>query len=215
MNNYSKMNFYMPNDYAYLNGMTMQNVPAQNMKSGQMQNMQILQNQKQAQMMNEGSYPMPNQQKKQKVVQNMPDKKLQKKLAMQAGDNMNFNKCNYEQKIDPNNLYDVYGGFIRGNMFPDLFNQYKLDKPFDIEPMNEQAELLTYIDAYGFAAHDLNLYLDNNPDDRDMIKLFNEYTDQANKVMAEYESKYGPLFVDASNTYPWAWNKSPWPWENK
>lgn len=196
MNNYSNMNFYMPNDYAYLN---------------QMQN-----EMPQASMMNQGK----NQMSKQKPMGQKPDNvnidpKLKQKLAAQAGDNMNFNKCNYNQQIDPNNVYDVYGGFIRGNMFPDLFNQYKLNKPFDIQPMNEQAELLTYLDAYSFAAHDINLYLDNNPNDRDMIKLFSEYTDQANKILAEYESKYGPLFVDASTTYPWAWNNSPWPWENK
>ena len=37
------------------------------------------------------------------------------------------------------------------------------------------------------------------------------------KVLKEYESKYGPLFVtsDATLTYPWAWNQLPWPWENK
>ena len=100
-------------------------------------------------------------------------------------------------------------------MFPDLYNTYKNSKPFEIQPMNEQVELLTYLDAYSFAAHDLNLYLDNNPNDRDMIRLFAEYTNKANQIQREYEQKYGLLFVDASTTYPWAWNDSPWPWENK
>lgn len=140
---------------------------------------------------------------------------LKQKLSAQAGNNMNFNVANYNQSLNPNNLYDFYGGFIRGNMFPDLYNQYKIERPFEIEAMNEQAELLTYVDAFCFAAHDLNLYLDNNPNDRDMIEQFNKFTAEANKYTKEYEKKYGPLFVDASNTYPWAWNKSPWPWENK
>ena len=100
-------------------------------------------------------------------------------------------------------------------MFKDLYNQYKINKPFEIEPMNEQAELLTYLNAYSFAAHDLNLFLDNNPNNRDGIRLFNEYTQKANELRNEYERKYGPLLVDASTTYPWAWNNSPWPWENK
>ena len=51
--------------------------------------------------------------------------KLSQKLSVQAGDNMNFNKCGFDGKTSPNKLYDVYNGFIRGNMFPDLFNQYK------------------------------------------------------------------------------------------
>ena len=98
--------------------------------------------------------------------QEMPrDNALTMKLAQQAGDNMNFNKCGFNGDANPNNLYDVYNGFIRGNMFPDLFNQYKISKPFDVRPMNEQAELLTKVDAYSFAAHDVALYLDTHPND--------------------------------------------------
>jgi len=143
------------------------------------------------------------------------DQKLKQKLAMQAGDNMNFNVSDYNQSLNPNKLYDFYEGFIRGNMFPDLYNQYKVTGPFDIAPKNEEEDLLTYIDAYSFAAHEMNLYLDNNPNDRDMIEAFKKYTNEANKYINEYEKKYGPLFVDASTTYPWAWNESPWPWEGR
>ena len=50
-----------------------------------------------------------------------------------------------------------------------------------------------------------------------MIDLFNQYKNEANKMKTEYESKYGPLLLnsESTNTYPWAWNKCPWPWENK
>ena len=131
--------------------------------------------------------------------------------------NYNFNKCNYVQQSNPNNVYDVYAGFIRGNMFPDLYNQYKVQRPFDVEPMNEQARLLTCVDSLCFAAHDLNLYLDTHPQDKDMIELFNQYRVESNKAIQQYESQFGPLFVDsdASMNYPWAWNQSPWPWENQ
>ena len=130
--------------------------------------------------------------------------------------NLNFNNCNYDQ-AGVQNLYDAYAGFIRGNMFPDLYNEYKVSKPFNIEPLNEQAEMLTNIDALCFAAHDLNLYLDNFPNDKKMIELFNQYRVQSNKLIEQYETKFGPLFVssDANNTYPWAWDNRPWPWENK
>lgn len=133
----------------------------------------------------------------------------------QANNNYNFNKCTYDQ-VNVQNLYDAYAGFIRGNMFPDLYNEYKVTKPFNIEPLNEQAEMLTSIDALCFASHDLNLYLDNFPDDRKMIELFNQYRVQANKMVEEYEKKFGPIFVnsDATNTYPWSWDNRPWPWEN-
>ena len=128
---------------------------------------------------------------------------------------MNFNKCDYNGKTGPNDLYDVYNGYIRGNMFPALFNQYKLERPYEIKPLNAQAEMLTKVSAYGFATHDLNLYLDTHPDDRDMVNLFKEFSSDFKRAYNEYERQFGPLFVDDSETYPWAWNDTPWPWENK
>ena len=141
------------------------------------------------------------------------DINLINKLKKQAGDNMTFNMCGYNGDADPGNLFDVYNGFIRGNMFPDLYNQYKITRPYDVKPMNEQAELLTKVDAYCFAAHEVNLYLDTHPNDRDMINLFKELTLDSKTAIDEYEKEYGPLFVDSSVSYPWAWNNSPWPWE--
>lgn len=147
-------------------------------------------------------------------MMNMPS--IQNKQNNQSNElNYNFNKCTYEQ-ANVQNLYDAYAGFIRGNMFPDLYSEYKVSKPFNIEPLNEQAEMLTSIDALCFASHDLNLYLDNFPDDRKIIELYNQYRIQANKMVEEYEKKFGPIFVnsDATNTFPWAWDNRPWPWEN-
>lgn len=120
-----------------------------------------------------------------------------------------FNNTNKEPK-----LFDPYVGFISGNMFPDLYNAYKLSNPLEIEPMNEQAELLTYIDALCFACIDLNLYLDLYPDNKNAIELFNRYRIEKKELESDYESKYGPLFIssDALNTFPWAWDNSPWPW---
>lgn len=132
-----------------------------------------------------------------------------------TNNNLNFNKCLYVQ-TNPNNLYDSYAGFIRGNMFPDLYNTYKLSKPYDIQPMNEQAELLTYIDALSFATTDLNLYLDNFPNNQEMLGLFNQYNIELEKMTKEYERKYGPLFANSTtNNDVWAWDSCPWPWENK
>ena len=128
-----------------------------------------------------------------------------------------YNQANFDQSAISNNLYDPYNGFIRGNMFPSLFNSYKSDTPYEIRPMNEQAELLTYIDALDFATIDLNLYLDVYPNDKNAITLFNQYRTQRNEYMQKYESKYGPLLTssNALESYPWAWNNDPWPWQNK
>lgn len=152
--------------------------------------------------------------KSQNEKSNKSDIKLKNKLKKQAGDNMTFNMPGYNNDSNPSNLYDVYNGFIRGNMFKQLYNRYKLDRPYDVKPMNRQAEILTKVDAYCFAAHDLNLYLDTHPNDRDMIKLYKELSEDSKQAVREYEKDYGPLFVDSSTSYPWQWNTSPWPWEN-
>ncbi len=134
--------------------------------------------------------------------------------------NMNYQgQTNYEQKNyqkQKDNLYDPYQGFIRGNMFKDLYDPYKLNNPYNIEPANDQAKMLTSIDALSFAMIDLNLYLDIYPNSKEYIDLFNRYRIEKNNLVKEYENKYGPLTLDsdANNTYPWAWDRMPWPWEN-
>ena len=131
--------------------------------------------------------------------------------------NNNYNQPLYNQNIQDKQIYDPYNGFIRGNMFPELYNSYKLNKPLEITPMNEQAELLTYVDALTFAMIDLNLYLDVYPNDREALELFNQYRMQTDEYTKKYESKYGPLELTSNslNTFPWAWDNAPWPWEKK
>lgn len=131
--------------------------------------------------------------------------------------NNNYNQPLYNQNIQNKQIYDPYNGFIRGNMFPELYNSYKLNKPLEITPMNEQAELLTYVDALTFAMIDLNFYLDVYPNDREALELFNQYRMQTDEYTKKYESKYGPLELTSNslNTFPWAWDNAPWPWEKK
>ena len=140
-------------------------------------------------------------------------------------DNMNTNmndmyikasQNNMKKDDNSNNLYDPYNGFIRGNLFKDLYDPYKLKEPYEIKPMNEQAELLTYIDALGFSMIDLNLYLDIYPNDKKAINLFNQYRKEKESLVNQYESKFGPITLnsDSLNSYPWAWDDMPWPWDN-
>ena len=36
------------------------------------------------------------------------------------------------------------------------------------------------------------------------------------ELMEQYQTKYGPLVLTSNslNSYPWAWDDKPWPWEN-
>ena len=128
--------------------------------------------------------------------------------------NNNYNQPLYTENANSTKLYDPYQGFIRGNMFPSLYNGYNI-KDLDINPSSEQARMLTTLSALDFAAHDIHLYLDLHPEDRDMLELYNSYRMQANDMRDEYENKYGPILVssNATNKFPWDWNNSPWPWE--
>ena len=127
--------------------------------------------------------------------------------------NNNYNQPLYTENNNPKELYDPYEGFIKGNLFPELYNGYKV-KPIELKPVNEQAKMLTTLDALCFALTDLNLYLDIYPDDRDMLALFNQYREQVNNIMTTYENKFGPLTINsnANNTYPFIWINNPWPW---
>lgn len=112
-----------------------------------------------------------------------------------------------------NDLFEPYQGFIRGNMFKNLYDEY--GKVYDIQPLNEHAELLTYLDMLDFAMIDIGLYLDVFPNDNNMIAIYNNIKDEKNKVMYKYEEKYGPITLnsDELNKSPWCWDKTPWPWE--
>lgn len=113
------------------------------------------------------------------------------------------------------NITTPYEGFIRGNMFSDLFAPYIQAEPFKLTPIDEREALLNKVREYDFAAIDLGLYLDTHPQDAEMIRIYNQNIAQGNTVRREFEAKYGPLSLESNtlNTFPWAWISSPWPWE--
>lgn len=108
-------------------------------------------------------------------------------------------------------------GYNRGNLFANLYDQYKNYQPETLRASNEQEKLFLELSRNHFAAHELNLYLDLNPDDVSMIRLFNDYREKCDQLTKEYERKYGPLTVksDVLNQDPFMWEKSPWPWEDR
>ena len=136
-----------------------------------------------------------------------------------------YNYYNYPQNInfEGENLRNVnyqndnfYQGLIRGNMLKNLYQPYKDEKPYEIKPMNNQAKMLTDLDALEFAMIDLSLYLDVNPDDRRAIELYNKYRLENEELLKLYQDRFGPILLnsDALNNMPWMWDNRPWPWEN-
>lgn len=129
--------------------------------------------------------------------------------------NKKFNLNKSMKKMEKNETIDPYEGFIKGNIFKNLYEPYKNYKPQQLDATNEREALLYQVMQYKFALIELNLYLDTNPNDKEIIELFNKYQQMEKQMCKQYESMYGPLTIDSKylNNDNWLWNKSPWPWE--
>ena len=125
--------------------------------------------------------------------------------------NNNVNNSNSLNNI----LYGPYEGFIKGNLFKNLYQQYKNYQPAIITPRNEQEQTLFNLDQIQFAMHELNLYLDNYPNDRDMFNQFVMLRNSYNKLLMEYENKYDAINVNSIslNNVPFGWVEQTWPWD--
>ena len=128
--------------------------------------------------------------------------------------NMTNNSYNMIPKMMNTSLYNPLDGYNKGNLFPNLYSQYKNYRPMNINPRNEQERLMYEIQTICFAAHELNLYLDLHPEDSSMIMLFKDYSETARKLKNEYESKYGPITVsNINNENLFTWQTDKWPWD--
>lgn len=112
-----------------------------------------------------------------------------------------------------NNVSDPYTGFIRGNMFLDLYDPYKNYQPAQVSAKNERENLLLQIQELAFAMNDIALYLDINQNDINMVNLFNTYSKKKKELCKTYEAKFGPLDRDYYKYNDWRWDNNPWPWE--
>ena len=116
----------------------------------------------------------------------------------------------YTNNLD---LFNPYEGFLKGNAFKDQYIPYKDYIVAKINFNSEQEEWLFNISEYEFMMHEMNLYLDVNPTDKDILNKFNEYRNKTNELVMQYERKYGPLIINDNDNRSFNWiNK--WPWVN-
>lgn len=121
-------------------------------------------------------------------------------------DNMNFNN-----NLD---LFNSYEGYLKGNMFRNLYNPYRNYKVPKIMINSSEEELLMNISEYSFVITDLNLYLDTHPEDRNALNLLNNYVNTCNELVKKYEKEYGPLTMYGTrDKIPDSWVLKKWPWE--
>ena len=127
---------------------------------------------------------------------------------------MFFNDFIFNEKVD--NIKDLFNskdGFLCGNMFKDEFDPYKNYRIANLSAHDEKEKLLLLIYENDFALNDLSLYLDLHPEDEQIYKLYKVYTEKENKLVEEYERKYGPLSLTESNYDSYMWYKGKWPFE--
>ena len=122
----------------------------------------------------------------------------------------------YPNAVRPtnNNILDTKLGFKRGNLFNNLYDEYKNYKPAELKANNDKEDLLLQIDEQRFAMIEMNLYLDLYPNNKEALNRFNTYLKKEKELVTLYESKYGTLTTSSPvQTNNWTWNNSPWPWE--
>jgi len=155
-----------------------------------------------------------------------PNDNVYKKTVIQKNVFPNVNKLqNMTQSQNTiNNMMNMNGncglvnsteGTLRGNMFPDLYDPYKVQSSNMFTPTSERERQMFEVQKAGFAMKDINLYLDVNPGDSCMINLYNRYVDEYTRALNNYESQYGPITLKSKtlNTMPWVWVQTKWPWE--
>ena len=104
------------------------------------------------------------------------------------------------------NLYQQKEGFEKGNLFPSLYEQYKNYSPANLIARTEQERMFFELSSLCFVAHELNLYLDIYPNDKNMERLYldskNKYEDLKRNVdldnlkcpiLEKEENKFNPL----------------------
>lgn len=116
-----------------------------------------------------------------------------------------------------NSLFGPYDGFTKGNMFRNLYEQYRNYQSAVITPNSEQEEALLNLNQMQFAMHDLNLYLDVYPNDTNMMNQFTIFRNSYNRLLTDYENKYGAINVNSEtlNTTPFGWVDQKWPWDRR
>ena len=129
--------------------------------------------------------------------------------------NNNFINTSMNMPNINNYLASPKGALERGNLFNNLYDPYRNYRYRELKANNKKEEMLLNILKHNFVLVELALYLDLNPTDRNIIRIYNQYLDNKKKLVDEYERNYGPLTLDGLNigNNDWHWNNPSWPWE--
>ena len=105
--------------------------------------------------------------------------------------------------------YESEKALARGTLFPGL--DLPLKNIVNTAAANvPEAELM----ALDFAAHDLSLYLDTHPDDREAFSVYKELLKLAEEGRNRYAKLCGAVDkCSLADSGSYTWVKGPWPWD--
>lgn len=109
-------------------------------------------------------------------------------------------------------IYDLKEALRKGNLFPNLYHQYKNYVPRELSVATEREKCLLEIQELDFSIADLNLYLDVYPKDEKAYEIFKQYTKECQKKKEYYTKVFGPLTL-SELTDDYEWSMGVWPWE--
>lgn len=105
--------------------------------------------------------------------------------------------------------YKAGKALARGTLFPGL------DLPLG-NIVNDSVEdvPLAELMAIQFAAHDLSLYLNTHPNDKEAFETYKDLLMLYKEGTERYVRMYGPIMkTDMIGADSYAWLNGPWPWE--
>ena len=127
----------------------------------------------------------------------------------------NFSLPIEDLKFKKEKISNFETGFLRGNMFDDLYKPYKNYTYIKMVGENKKEDMLLEITKLSFVLNDLNLYLDLHESDREMLELFKNVAERLMKLEFEYVECFGPLEVNENKSLSkFEWIDNPWPWQN-
>lgn len=111
-----------------------------------------------------------------------------------------------QQAAEP--AYDTEDALKRGTLFPGL------DLPFmNIVNTREIEGPLAEVMALCFVSHELQLYLDTHPNDKEAFETLRQMLKLTAEAKRRYVAKYGPLTpADLAESERFDWLENPWPW---
>ena len=123
----------------------------------------------------------------------------------------NINKTKkYEEKN--NQFFEPTEAFVLGNIDKNIYRPDKNLKPFLPQVENQKDSFLLEIMILYSYIHDLNLYLDVYPNNKEALELFTKYNQIYKEKEDEFEKKFGLFEVQNSDnvngTFEWVLQNS-------